>query len=106
MSISYAVFGLKKKNVAGAADRVLGVEHHVRADIHFFLLLRRPPRSTLFPYTTLFRSPGVLRRVPAHADDARSAPSALRGDLPRQRVHYGRHLGLRRPGTEIGRAHV
>src|SRR5882762_7816282 len=27
----------------------------------FFLMLRRPPRSTLFPYTTLFRSP----RVPA-----------------------------------------
>src|SRR5438552_14837134 len=26
----------------------------------FFLMLRRPPRSTLFPYTTLFRSP-VLR---------------------------------------------
>src|SRR5205807_5399777 len=25
----------------------------------FFLLLRRPPRSTLFPYTTLFRSHGV-----------------------------------------------
>src|SRR5437870_8797819 len=24
----------------------------------FFLLIRRPPRSTLFPYTTLFRSPG------------------------------------------------
>src|SRR5438876_12152778 len=24
----------------------------------FFLLMRRPPRSTLFPYTTLFRSPG------------------------------------------------
>src|SRR5687767_15294817 len=23
----------------------------------FFLLIRRPPRSTLFPYTTLFRSP-------------------------------------------------
>src|SRR5436305_6672407 len=23
----------------------------------FFLMLRRPPRSTLFPYTTLFRSP-------------------------------------------------
>src|SRR5258708_21957338 len=26
----------------------------------FFLMIRRPPRSTLFPYTTLFRSPGVL----------------------------------------------
>src|SRR5438093_6403128 len=25
----------------------------------FFLLIRRPPRSTLFPYTTLFRSGGV-----------------------------------------------
>src|SRR2546430_14979124 len=25
----------------------------------FFLMIRRPPRSTLFPYTTLFRSPNV-----------------------------------------------
>src|SRR3712207_8188539 len=25
---------------------------------YFFLMIRRPPRSTLFPYTTLFRSPG------------------------------------------------
>src|SRR3712207_6981650 len=24
--------------------------------LHFFLMIRRPPRSTLFPYTTLFRS--------------------------------------------------
>src|SRR5688572_31055535 len=24
----------------------------------FFFMVRRPPRSTLFPYTTLFRSPG------------------------------------------------
>src|SRR2546428_7688120 len=30
----------------------------------FFLMIRRPPRSTLFPYTTLFRSlrPAALRR--------------------------------------------
>src|SRR5438270_10143197 len=28
----------------------------------FFLLLPRPPRSTLFPYTTLFRSLGELHR--------------------------------------------
>src|SRR2546430_6878088 len=27
----------------------------------FFLMIRRPPRSTLFPYTTLFRSRGSLR---------------------------------------------
>src|SRR2546427_10208684 len=31
----------------------------------FFLMIRRPPRSTLFPYTTLFRSP-VLRRWSRH----------------------------------------
>src|SRR5256885_17264037 len=28
----------------------------------FFLMIRRPPRSTLFPYTTLFRSPGSAAR--------------------------------------------
>src|SRR3712207_9081108 len=27
----------------------------------FFLMIRRPPRSTLFPYTTLFRSQAVAR---------------------------------------------
>src|SRR5260370_21977555 len=30
--------------------------------IFFFLMIRRPPRSTLFPYTTLFRSPIRCRR--------------------------------------------
>src|SRR3712207_8836792 len=33
--------------------------------IFFFLMIRRPPRSTLFPYTTLFRShPRPLLRAP------------------------------------------
>src|SRR6266550_8527341 len=32
--------------------------------IFFFLMIRRPPRSTLFPYTTLFRSPSRHRRAP------------------------------------------
>src|SRR6266487_1177019 len=34
------------------------------AGVFFFLMIRRPPRSTLFPYTTLFRSlgPDVRRR--------------------------------------------
>src|SRR5687768_18308029 len=31
--------------------------------IFFFLMLRRPPRSTLFPYTTLFRSRTGVRRT-------------------------------------------
>src|SRR5258708_9306731 len=30
----------------------------------FFLMIRRPPRSTLFPYTTLFRSPAIWERRP------------------------------------------
>src|SRR3712207_8389893 len=34
----------------------------------FFLMIRRPPRSTLFPYTTLFRSKLTER---AHGDHAR-----------------------------------
>src|SRR3989449_4375918 len=29
---------------------------HLRFLFFFFLMIRRPPRSTLFPYTTLFRS--------------------------------------------------
>src|SRR2546422_8300957 len=34
----------------------------------FFLMIRRPPRSTLFPYTTLFRSLGLLREDKALAN--------------------------------------
>src|SRR2546430_11560041 len=37
----------------------------------FFLMIRRPPRSTLFPYTTLFRS----RRRPPAPHGAAHAPS-------------------------------
>src|SRR2546426_5427490 len=29
------------------------------SSLFFFLMIRRPPRSTLFPYTTLFRSNGI-----------------------------------------------
>src|SRR3712207_7928789 len=40
----------------------------------FFLMIRRPPRSTLFPYTTLFRSqqiPGAGQRGAAHQCEQR-----------------------------------
>src|SRR6266446_4829503 len=39
-----------------AADRRKHVPEH---DGLFFVMIRRPPRSTLFPYTTLFRSPSL-----------------------------------------------
>src|SRR5256885_8231991 len=32
--------------------------------VFFFLMIRRPPRSTLFPYTTLFRSPLCIGYIP------------------------------------------
>src|SRR2546430_13531759 len=34
------------------------INTHSRFALFFFLMIRRPPRSTLFPYTTLFRSRG------------------------------------------------
>src|SRR5438876_1716475 len=44
--------------------------------LFFFLMIRRPPRSTLFPYTTLFRS--CAARAAARARDAAGrAPRAL-----------------------------
>src|SRR3712207_9124120 len=37
----------------------------------FFLMIRRPPRSTLFPYTTLFRSSDLAAVSAATAQEAR-----------------------------------
>src|SRR2546430_15750400 len=49
----------------------------------FFLMIRRPPRSTLFPYTTLFRSARILERPGAHALPSSSgeAISRFRNDV-------------------------
>src|SRR2546430_8658399 len=41
----------------------------IEALCFFFLMIRRPPRSTLFPYTTLFRSDPRLAEQRAHAPD-------------------------------------
>src|SRR2546422_6052229 len=51
----------------------------------FFLMIRRPPRSTLFPYTTLFRSRAAARGHGGRAARARSVVDADRhGRTPRQ----------------------
>src|SRR5262245_65649381 len=48
--------------------------------IFFFFMIRRPPRSTLFPYTTLFRShPGQVEMALAGGEHQRRRPGA-RGD--------------------------
>src|SRR2546421_5868023 len=42
-------------------------------------MIRRPPRSTLFPYTTLFRSPGLLTRIiPAIVMPRNTSSEAMR----------------------------
>src|SRR5690606_40755161 len=61
-----------------------------------FLLLRRPPRSTLFPYTTLFRSSrfaAAPRRIAA-AGDARPRPYERRRPRP---CFPGRNAGAANP---------
>src|ERR1035438_5018962 len=101
LGISYAVFCLKKKEVALAAvaafaqdvvqlapDRVKGVFEN------FFLMIRRPPRSTLFPYTTLFRSHGgQAGRASRHASHTRRRPPAAASDRKSTRLNSS-HLGI------------
>src|SRR2546430_5477339 len=51
-------------------------------------MIRRPPRSTLFPYTTLFRSArGDLRGLALHPDEPRARPGG--GCAPRGRGRQG-----------------
>src|SRR2546426_8254140 len=72
--------------------------------LFFFLMIRRPPRSTLFPYTTLFRSRGIWlegsRRL-AWLEDY--AASQSRGaDLP-----VPAHLGEGdRKSTRLNSSHL
>src|SRR3712207_9411681 len=48
----------------------------VRVRFFFFLMIRRPPRSTLFPYTTLFRSEGPEVHVVHHRGRLVDRPTA------------------------------
>src|SRR5258708_8732573 len=58
--------------------------------VFFFLMIRRPPRSTLFPYTTLFRSERARRRRRVRADPR--APRLRRSGDP-ERDRSGRREG-------------
>src|SRR3989454_8865553 len=66
----------------------------------FFLMIRRPPRSTLFPYTTLFRSHAVRQRRRARGERRRHLPE-LEHRRRRQRLHADRRVrGGRNRGRE------
>src|SRR3712207_7669270 len=76
--------------------------------VFFFLMIRRPPRSTLFPYTTLFRSPdlqGAGPRAPGQA--ARGAAAAHAAALRRDpRARGGRHRDPDRKSTRLNSSHA
>src|SRR6478672_13380724 len=62
----------------------------------FFLMIRRPPRSTLFPYTTLFRSA-------AHPAGGRRPARRLRPAPRRHRDGVGHHQD--RKSTRLNSSH-
>src|SRR5688572_32852981 len=82
----------------------------------FFLMIRRPPRSTLFPYTTLFRSANLVghRATQRVAEVGVAVRVEVVDGLDKDpRVHALRAILLRNvvaPSpqrlSEIGRAHV
>src|SRR3712207_8047459 len=87
----------------------------------FFLMMRRPPRSTLVPYTTLFRSelfPNVARHIDdiavirsMHADVPNHEPSLLLlncGDARLVRPSMGSWVtyGLDRKSTRLNSSHA
>src|SRR5687768_18620462 len=86
----------------------------------FFLMIRRPPGSTLFPYTTLFRSEAELHdRVPPGrgisavyavlpAAVLTSLPSCEHADPPRARrrlARAGRRRRRDRKSTRLNSSH-
>src|SRR2546422_10045822 len=62
------------------------ISHTMRNYIFFFLMIRRPPRSTLFPYTTLFRSRRPHDRERGVVD-AQAPERIERAAQQRARVH-------------------
>src|SRR5256885_2849718 len=84
-------------------------------------MIRRPPRSTLFPYTTLFRSPLCLRRpappqhaVKQHCRDA-EANGAVgeiecrpmpRGKVKIKKVYDGAETHPDRKSTRLNSSHL
>src|SRR5262249_413690 len=100
--ISYAVFCLKKKKNKDKQKHMQPTEHSSRTTplicpslltlsypsslssptsflLFFFLIIRRPPRSTLFPYTTLFRSHQSFQATAGFRDYAPNAYSSSNG---------------------------
>src|SRR6266478_7501412 len=108
--LSSAIFGLVLTAISSGTFLLL---------FFFFFMIRLPPRSTLFPYTTLFRSRIDRRnldspdRLPAHPQDPsrsadrprlarRPAAGALRPRADAVRSSRSLHRGARGHGDLLG----
>src|SRR3712207_6940750 len=69
----------------------------------FFLMIRRPPRSTLFPYTTLFRSGAnaAREREPRVSDTEQDVPLAEQGEIGATFLR-----GVDRKSTRLNSSHA
>src|SRR5258708_27627988 len=71
---------------------------HLSPFVFFFLMIRRPPRSTLFPYTTLFRSGNLALQVKTlEAVEAGGLAGAVDGPFQR--------AGIDRKSTRLNSSH-
>src|ERR1039458_10428269 len=61
----------------------------------FFLMIRRPPRSPLFPYTTLFRSGYTTATIRLHHSHPKATPQPPQGYTDRKSTRLNSsHLGI------------
>src|SRR6476659_11075070 len=74
---------------------LLSVSHIFFLFFVFFLMIRRPPRSTLFPYTTLFRSEFRFCNVAAHRRLHQLRHGADRSEEHTSELQSLRHLVCR-----------
>src|SRR5437660_3088783 len=79
-------------------DHCVMTYHHLV--LFFFLMIRRPPRSTLFPYTTLFRSRRSRQAGTAAAQRARAGRCAAARDVAQA------SRGEDRKSTRLNSSHV
>src|SRR5688572_31438292 len=68
-------------------------------------MIRRPPRSTLFPYTTLFRSDQAARAPPANRRGPRARHPCLRPAQPDQYESRGGKEQGDRKSTRLNPSH-
>src|SRR5438067_3582021 len=82
---------------------------YVFSSLFFFLMIRRPPRSTLFPYTTLFRSLSGSRPNGRWSGDQScpgKSPYALEHCNSRSREKKLQILRQRSESTRLNSSHV